>query len=249
MIKRTKLLTALFLLFQIAGYAQSATSIIKVSEDIELIPLSPKAYIHVSISEIKGFGKVSSNGLVLVDNGQAFLFDTPVTNEQTETLVAFITDSLHANVSGFVPNHWHDDCMGGLEYLDKHGVKSYANQMTIDIAKQEGLPFPKQGFKDSLSMKLNNTEINCYYLGGGHSTDNIVVWIPSEKILFAGCMIKDMQSQTLGNLSDATIEEWPGTIQKVIDKFPSAEIVIPGHGQIGGKELLMHTLELLIERK
>ena len=233
------------LLFQLAGYAQPATSPIKISEDIKLIPLSPKAYLHVSVSEMKGFGKVSSNGLILVDNRQAFLFDTPVTNEQTKTLVTFVADSLHAKISGFVPNHWHNDCMGGLEYLNTLGVKSYANQMTIDIAKEKGLPVPEQGFKDSLSLKLNGIEIDCYYLGGGHSTDNIVVWIPSEKILFAGCMAKEMQSKTLGNLSDANVAEWPETIQKVIDKFPSAEIVIPGHGQIGGKELLKHTLELL----
>lgn len=245
--KTTIIYISLFLIFQLIGYAQPATSPIKITEDIELIPLSPKAYLHMSVSEIKGFGKVSSNGLVLVDNGQALLFDTPVTDEQTKTLVTFIADSLHAKISGFVPNHWHNDCMGGLAYLDTLGIKSYANQVTIDIAKEKGLPVPEQGFKDSLSLKLNDMEIDCYYLGEGHSTDNIVTWIPSEKILFAGCMVKEMQSQTPGNLSDANVEEWPKTIQKVIDKFPSAEIVIPGHGQIGGKELLAHTLELLIK--
>jgi metallo-beta-lactamase class B len=247
--KRIKLLIAMFPLFQIAGCAQHVTSIIKVSDDIELIQLSPKAYVHVSVSEIEGFGKVSSNGLILVDNKKAFLFDTPITNEQTETLVAFIANSLHAEVSEFIPTHWHNDCMGGLEYLRKQGVKSYANQMTIDIAKKEGLPLPEQAFSDSLSLKLSNTEFNCYYLGEGHSTDNIVVWIPSEKILFAGCMVQNMQSNRLGNLSDANVAEWPETIRKVIDKFQSAEIVIPGHGQIGGKELLTHTQKLLIEMK
>ncbi len=70
----------LFLLFQLAGYAHPATNILKVSEDITLIQLSPKAYVHVSVSEMQGFGKVSSNGLVLVDKGKAFLFDTPVTD-------------------------------------------------------------------------------------------------------------------------------------------------------------------------
>ena len=247
MINRIKILTALLMLFQLAGYSQSATEKIKVSDDIELIRISPKAYLHVSVSEMKGFGKVSSNGLILMDNGKAFLFDTPVTNEQTETLMAFVADSLHTKVVGFVPNHWHDDCMGGLASLNKQGVKSYACQMTIDIAKKEGLPLPEQGFTDSLSLKLNNTEIDCYHLGSGHSTDNIVVWIPSEKILFAGCMLKDIHSQTLGNISDANVEEWLKTIQKVMDKFPSAEILIPGHGQVGGKELLIHTRQLLIE--
>jgi metallo-beta-lactamase class B len=35
------------------------------------------------------------------------------------------------------------------------------------------------------------------------------------------------------------------TINKVIAKFPSANIVIPGHGPWGGKELLYHTLDIL----
>ena len=205
------LATALFLLFQLSGFAQTK---IKVSDDIELIQLSPKAYVHVSVSEMKGFGKVSSNGLVLVDGNKAFLFDTPVTNEQTETLVTFIADSLHATVIGFVPNHWHEDCMGGLAYLNKKKIKSYANQKTIDIAKEKGLPIPKKSFKDSLSLKLNDVEIDCYYFGGGHTTDNIVVWIPSEKILFAGCMVKEMRSTGLGNLSDADVKAWPSTIKR-----------------------------------
>jgi metallo-beta-lactamase class B len=247
MIKRIKILTAFMMFFQFAGYAQSATAKIKVSDDIELVRFSPKAYLHVSVSEIEGLGKVSSNGLIFVDSGQAFLFDTPVTNEQTQTLISFIENSLHAKVSGFVPNHWHEDCMGGLAYLNKQGIKSYAHQKTIDIAKKEGLPLPEQGFTDFLSLKLNDTEIGCYYLGSGHSTDNIVVWVPSEKILFAGCMVKDIHSKTLGNLAEANVEEWLKTIEKVINKFPSAEIVIPGHGQVGGKELLVHTRELLVK--
>ena len=39
----------------------------------------------------------------------------------------------------------------------------------------------------------------CYYFGGGHSEDNIAVWIPSAKLLFAGCMVKEMAAQNAGN--------------------------------------------------
>jgi len=220
---------------------------IQISDDIELLQLSDKAYVHVSISEIAGFGKVSSNGLLFVNEDEAFLFDTPVTNSQTETLVKWITDSLSAAVSTFVPNHWHDDNLGGLESLHAKGIKSYANQMTIDLAKANGKPVPRQGFTDLLRLDLRGDIVECHYLGGGHTADNIVVWIPSEKILFAGCMVKDIHSKGLGNLSDAKPEEWAPTIQKVMEKFPDAKIVIPGHGQIGGKELLEHTSRLLIK--
>ena len=218
-----------------------------ICDDIELIQLSEKVFVHVSVSEIAGFGKVSSNGLIFVKGDEAFLFDTPVTNQQTETLVKWIADSLFAKVSTFVPTHWHDDCLGGLEYLHSIGIKSYANQMTVDLAKAHGKPVPRHGFTDSLWLDLHGDIVECHYLGGGHSADNIVVWIPSEKILFAGCMVQNIHSKGLGNLSDSKLDEWYPTIQKVLVKFSDAKIVIPGHGQIGGIELLEHTSKLLNE--
>jgi len=220
---------------------------IRISDDIELIKLSEKAYVHVSVSEIAGFGMVSSNGLFFVNGNEAYLFDTPATNSQTETLVKWIAETLSATVSTFVPNHWHDDNLGGLDYLHSIGVKSYANQMTIDLAKENGKTVPQHGFTESLRLNLNGDIVECYYFGGGHSADNIVVWIPSEKILFPGCMLRDMRSNGLGNVADAKLDEWLPTIQKVIAKFPDAKIVIPGHGNIGGMEILEHTSRLLRE--
>jgi metallo-beta-lactamase class B len=185
----------------------------------------------------------------LVDNGKAFLFDTPWDNKQTETLATWLADSLNLIITDFVPNHWHGDCMGGLEYLHSINVQSYANQITIDSARNNKLPVPQNGFTDFLRMKLGDIDVYCYYLGGGHATDNIVVWIPSEKILFPGCMVKDIQATNLGNLSDASpLEEWMKTIDRLLEKFPMTEIIIvPGHGESGGEELLIHTKKLLSE--
>lgn len=244
---KTYLIIVFVFLFQLSGFTRSNYKRIKISDDIELVKLSEKAYVHVSVADIRSFGKVSSNGLILVDNGEAFLFDTPVTNDQTELLYNWIADSLHAKITTFVPNHWHEDCMGGLDYLKSKGVESYANQRTIDIVCEKGLPQLQYGFKDSLSLKLHDVDIICYYLGGGHTVDNIVTWIPSEKILFAGCMVKEMNSKGLGNLSDADVNAWSPTINKLLQKFSDAKIVIPGHGTIGGLELVRHTQELLAQ--
>lgn len=218
---------------------------IHISKDIELIKLSEHAYVHVSYATLPKFGRFGSNGLIYADQGKAYLFDTPVNDSLTRALVNWITDSLKLQLIGFVPNHWHDDCMGGLGYLQSQGIASYANQKTIDMAKSKGLPVPAHGFKDSLTLKLNDKPVCCYYLGGGHTPDNIVVWIPAENILFAGCMCKELAATNLGNLADSDVKAWPATMNKVIVKFPTAKIVIPGHGQVGGTALLQHTSELL----
>ncbi|BDX37869.1 beta-lactamase [Tenuifilaceae bacterium CYCD] len=226
-----------------ANYAQTYTQI-KVNNDITLVKISDDAFIHISYASDTNFGRFPSNGIILTNNNEAFLFDTPFTNEHTKELLDFITDSLRLKAIGFVPNHWHNDCVGGVEYLKSIGVKTYANQLTIDILKEKGLPYPEIGFKDSLQLFLGNKEILCYYLGAAHSMDNIVVWISSEQILFAGCMAKNIDSKNLGNTADGDLKAYPTTIQKVIDKFPNAKIVIPGHGNFGGIELLIHTHEL-----
>lgn len=218
---------------------------VHISKDLELIKLSDHAYVHVSYATLPKFGRFGSNGLIYEDKGKAYLFDTPVNDSLTRELVTWITDSLKLQFVGFVPNHWHDDCMGGLAYLQSRGIASYANQLTIDVAKSKNLPVPAHAFKDSLTLKLNDKSVNCYYLGAAHTPDNIVVWIPSENILFAGCMCKEIAATNLGNLSDSDLKAWPATIDAVIRKFSQATIVIPGHGQPGGTELLTHTRDLL----
>ncbi len=240
-----KVLTGLvILLFHLAGFSQIQDKIIRISDDIGLIQISENAFIHVSYANTSNWGRVAANGLILTDRKQAFLFDTPWNDAQTAELVSWLKDNLNTEIIGFIPNHWHEDCMGGLGYLQKQGIKSYANQLTIDLAKKEGLPLPEQGFRDSLELKLGEKVIDCYYLGAAHSMDNVVVWIPSEQILFPGCIVKDINSRNLGNTSDGDLSTYPKTLIKLMNKFPSAKIVIPGHGKHGGTELIQHTLKL-----
>lgn len=226
---------------QLVGNSQE---LIKISSDLELIKISEHAYVHVSYSTLPGYGRISANGLIFTNNNSAFLFDTPWTDSLTCVLISYLKDQMKLQITGFIPNHWHEDCMGGLNYLKSQNIKSYAYQLTINIAKNKGLPVPDQEFKDSLSLSLGDKIIYCYFLGAAHSLDNIVVWIPSEEILFPGCMCKSLNSGNLGNVSDGDIYEYPGTIDKVIQKFRSAKVVIPGHGPIGGPELLTHTKSL-----
>lgn len=233
--------------FHISGFGQSIAETIKISDDIRLIKLSENAYLHVSESYLPEYGRVSSNGLIFINGKEAFLFDTPMNDSLTKVLVTWIKDSMKLNIAGFIPNHWHNDCIGGLRYLQSLKIESYANQMTIDIAKIKGLPTPDHGFEDSLQLMLGDKLIQCYYLGAAHSLDNIVVWIPSEQILFAGCMVKSLNAKDLGNTADGDLVAYPKTIDKLIAKFPTAIIVVPGHGQIGGLELIMHTKDLLTE--
>lgn len=233
----------------VAGAGVIPGDTIRISDRIRLVPLSEHVYVHVTAAQIPPYGTVWSNGMLLADGGEALLFDTPMDDAQTDTLVRWIADSLHLRLVGFVPNHWHGDCMGGLGRLQRDGVPSYAHRLTIEAARREGKPVPERAFGDSLELGVGAMRAVCYYLGGGHTLDNIVVWVPAEKTLFAGCMVKEMAAREPGNLSDAVVEAWPGTLGRVLERFDDARTVIPGHGAVGGLELVEHTRDLVRQVK
>jgi metallo-beta-lactamase class B len=56
-------------------------------------------------------------------------------------------------------------------------------------------------------------------------------------------MIKALNASK-GNLADANEAEWSNTVSEVKRKFRSAKVVIPGHGDPGGIDLLDYTIEL-----
>ena len=155
--KRIYLLFIFFSAFFLSVNAQKGISEtelspkIKVGPGMEAVKLCDRAYFYVSYDDMGSFGVVPCNGLILVNNGEAALLDTPANDVRTAMLVKWIEEGLKAKLTTFIPNHWHGDCLGGLAYLQTKGVKSYANQMTIDIARKENLPVPDYGFTDSLT--------------------------------------------------------------------------------------------------
>jgi len=217
---------------------------ITISEDLELIRLSENAFIHVSSVVLPGYGRVSANGLIFIDQRKAFLFDSPWNESLTASLVTFLEREMKLKIKAFIPNHWHEDCMGGLEYLKSRRIRSYASEITCETAREKGLPVPDLGFVDSLVLNPGKMEIRCYFPGAAHSMDNIVVWIASEKILFPGCICKSADSRNLGNTADGDTVTYPVTMEWIIRKFPEAKTIIPGHGSYGGTELLTHTRHL-----
>jgi metallo-beta-lactamase class B len=175
--------------------------------------------------------------MIVINKGKAALFDTPMSDSLTRKLVHFI--------EYFVPNHWHDDCTEGIDILDSIGAKIISSEKTKEISKEKKIITAYKTFTDTMTIDLSGKKILLNYLGEAHSTDNIVVWIADEKILFGGCMIKAMESNAKGNVADANLVEWPKTLKKVKKKFGKAKIIIPGHGNYGNSDLINHSIKII----
>ena len=222
-----------------------ATSVIEIDRDLQLIHLKDSVFIHVSWHELQEFGRFPSNGLLIVKEGQGILVDTPMDVSKTIRLTEYIEEHFQIRLVKFIATHYHDDCLGGLSYLQGRGIESIANSMTIEKCRDLDIPQPEHGFTDRHIMSLKDEKIECRYFGGGHTFDNIVVWLPDQKILFGGCLVRSADARNLGNTADAVLNEWGNTIMRAMENYRNIEVVVPGHGNSGGVELLKHTLNIL----
>ena len=161
------------------------------------------------------------------------------------TLVDSIGHRWHKKIVLCVATHFHADRTAGLDFLKNKGVKTYSSKLTYDLCKQHNEPQARYYFLHDTTFNLGGYSFKTFYPGEGHSPDNIVIWFGGYKILYAGCLVKSMANTSIGNLSDANINEWPQTIKKVMKEFPNAEYVIPGHMAWTGKKQLQHTLKLI----
>ncbi len=79
--------------------------------------------MHISFLQTQTWGKVGCNSMIYIHKNQAYVFDTPTDNETSEILIKTIEDQ-NIKVKGVVVNHFHNDCLGGLEAFHKKGIKS-----------------------------------------------------------------------------------------------------------------------------
>ncbi len=235
-----KLLVAIFLLLGLNRplHAQSYKS-----ANLEIIRLSDRVFQHISYLNTQDFGKVSCNGMIVVDDHEALVFDTPAEDQATLELINWIKTNLSSKVKAVVATHFHADCLGGLNTFHAAGIPSYAQVQTLQFAKQNHFPVPQHGFKTSQVFSAGGMSVQVGYFGGGHTRDNVIAYVPSEQIMFGGCLVKEIGAGK-GNLEDADESAWPLTVQKIKAKYPAAKLIIPGHGKMGGTELLDYTSSL-----
>lgn len=211
--------------------------------EISVTPLGEGVWLHKSWRQTKDWGRVSSNGLVVREGDHVVVIDTAWGAEPSLRLLAWIDRELGLPVDRLIVTHFHSDRLGGWEVFAERGTRIVASERTLQLAEVT----PTDAF-DLFRLKPGGTlatgSLEILYPGPAHAEDNVVVWIPAQKLLAGGCAVRAAESGGLGNVADATIAEWANSMRRVQHAYPEAERVLPGHGAIGGSGLLHHTIEL-----
>ena len=233
----------LFLFATINFFGQSAKC------KLTITPLENNFYIYTTDGDA-GYGTLfPANGMYLITDSGAVLFDTPWDSTQFQPLLDSIKLKHKKKVIICLATHFHEDRTAGLSYLRQSGVKTFTTKLTDSLSEVHKNPRAEFLLLQDTVFKVGQYSFETYYPGEGHSPDNIIVWFNKERILYGACFIKSTETNSLGNLSDVNINEWIISADKVKEKCKRPKFIIPGHQSWQSKKSLTHTLNMLHKTK
>jgi glyoxylase-like metal-dependent hydrolase (beta-lactamase superfamily II) len=85
-----------------------------------------------------------------------------------------------------------------------------------------GLTRPTVTFDDELTLDLGNRAVELRHLGRGHTSGDLVVWLPEERICFAGDLV---EAQAAPYMGDAHVTDWSTTTLDNVAALGATQLV------------------------
>ncbi len=182
---------------------------------------------------------VGPDGVVVVD-AQA----TPAMAAEVQGRIAEVTDQ---KVRTIVLTHYHALRVLGATGYPYHEIicSDVTRAMIVERGQQDmdseigrfpelfrgrdgipGLTWPTRSFQGRMSLWLGDREAQVIHIGRSHTAGDTVVWLPKEKVLFAGDTVAFGATPYCG---DAHFTDWPATIAAL--RALGAEKMVPGRGR------------------
>jgi glyoxylase-like metal-dependent hydrolase (beta-lactamase superfamily II) len=118
--------------------------------------------------------------------------------------------------------------------IEERGAEDWASEqgrmprLFLGAETIPGLTRPTDTFSQSMTLDLGNRAVELRHLGRGHTSGDLVVWLPDERICFAGDLVEAEAAPYMG---DAHVAEWStATLDNVAEL--GAEQLVGGRGPV-----------------
>ena len=188
------------------------------------------------------------------------LIDTPTLPRDIEDWKAFIHGLNSKGIQYIINTHIHFDHMmgnnriggkvvmhrsGGAKMLEKgatlretiEGMTSIWSQEDIDFILSEPLIKPSITMSDEMTIYLGEYTVRLHH-SGGHTPDSIIVYVVEGQILITGDNLTAGSHPFKG---EASFLEWIDALEHM--KSYDIQYIIPGHGEVCGKEEIDRFIE------
>jgi len=202
--------------------------------------------LDVSVCVIRG-----SDGLAVVD--------TRSSPRQADEIRADVRELGGAPVRWVINTHGHfDHCFGNQRFgpgsdlnvpiyghagvpafLDKFERPGLAEAIAsgeepADEWREVVITPPTELVGDSRTLDLGDRAVGMFYLGRGHTDNDLLLHIPDAAAWLVGDVIEESGPPCYG--AGSFPMDWPGTVSRLLAMVGAGDVLVPGHGAPVGAE-------------
>lgn len=186
------------------------------------------------------------NSAVIVGEDGCIVFDAQATPAMANKVIERVRTVTDQPIKYVVLSHYHAVRVLGASAYDAQGI--VASQETHRLIEERGqqdwdsefgrfprlfqdaesipgLTWPTLTFEGEMSIYLGKREVRLLQLGAGHTSGDIVAWVPDAEVMFSGDLIEYHSACYCG---DAYLRDWPSTLNEIREFNPKA--IAPGRG-------------------
>jgi cyclase len=186
------------------------------------------------------------NSGILTSDSLVIVIDTKM-DEAAKKLSELVKEVAGNKPIMVINTHFHPDHTGGNSYYKGQTIIAGANYTKEAWIKQAGEPLPTQWLKDSMTIKMGDETVTLLNLGKNiHTESDVVVYLHKRKMLFGGDVLLNKQVPAL--FGNANPEGYLAAFDMLPKRFDIQKIV-PGHGDVGGPEVIDNFRQYFIDMK
>jgi glyoxylase-like metal-dependent hydrolase (beta-lactamase superfamily II) len=198
-------------------------------------------------SEIYAFtAEGDPNTAVIVGDDGCLVFDAQATPAMANKVIERVRTVTDKPIKYVVLSHYHAVRVLGASAYHAQGIvaSEETHRLIEERGKQDwdseygrfprlfqdaesipGLTWPTLTFEGEMTIYLGTREVRLMQLGAGHTSGDIVAWVPDAEVMCSGDLIEYHSACYCG---DAHLREWPATLDEIRAFNPKA--IAPGRG-------------------
>jgi glyoxylase-like metal-dependent hydrolase (beta-lactamase superfamily II) len=203
---------------------------------------------------VRRYELFAQNIAAIVDGGEALVVDTRSSHAQGREILTDLRVLGAPRVAAVVNTHGHYDHAFGNRVF--RPVPIWGHERVMAMLSPEGgqrelaaadlpnladelleveLDPPDRVFADHAVVEFAGRRAHLSFHGRGHTDNDVVVRVEGADVLLVGDLFENGATPYFG---DGYPLDWPGTAEAVMSLAGGGTVVIPGHGDVAGRELL-----------
>lgn len=233
------------------------TSFMLSAQERETPPVSLQK-VTENVYQING-GSGANGGLIIGETG-VIVVDAKMDEESVKQSIDAIKEITDKSIKYLVNTHSDGDHIMGNRFFpasvtfiahencrDDFFKENFGRES--DWGEPEFYPFtPSVSFKKNLNIRLGEDKVELHYFGVGHTTGDIFVYIPEDKVAFIGDLYFAGRPQLIHSIKNGNSFRYVETMTKMLDTL-DAETFLSGHGDAVGRDEIKKHIQSMVERQ